>query len=88
MVPDSPPTRGRHIVPSVDALRVAPFESLTTREFEILQLLASGATNAQMARRLTLSEGTIRNVIARLTCKLGVADRTQAALLGCRAGLG
>jgi DNA-binding NarL/FixJ family response regulator len=64
------------------------FESLSAREFDVLRLLATGATNAQMARTLNLSEGTIRNAIARLTRKLGVADRTQAALLASRAGLG
>jgi DNA-binding NarL/FixJ family response regulator len=63
------------------------FESLTTREREVLQLLATGATNAQIAGALGLSEGTIRNTVARLTCKLGLADRTQAALLAYRAGL-
>lgn len=62
------------------------FECLTTREHDVLRLLATGAINAEIARQLGLSEGTVRNLIARLTCKLGVADRTQAALLGYRAG--
>jgi DNA-binding NarL/FixJ family response regulator len=60
---------------------------LTSREFDIMRLLSTGATNAQIARVLELSEGTVRNAVARVTCKLGVADRTQAALLGYRAGL-
>jgi DNA-binding NarL/FixJ family response regulator len=64
-----------------------PFDCLTTREYDILQLLATGATNAQIARVLVLSEGTIRNALARVTVKLRVADRTQAALLAYRAGL-
>ena len=68
-------------------VRDTSFTSLTTRELEVLRLLSTGATNAQMARSLELCEGTIRNVVARLTVKLGVADRTQAALLGFRAGL-
>jgi DNA-binding NarL/FixJ family response regulator len=63
-------------------------ERLTPREFDVLRLLSTGATNAQMARVLTLSEGTIRNVIAHVTCKLGLADRTQAALFAYQAGLG
>ena len=75
------------VLPLLQVVRGDPFECLTRREYEILQLLSTGATNAQMASRLTLSEGTIRNVIARVTCKLGVADRTQAALLGYQAGL-
>lgn len=63
------------------------FETLSARELQILRLLATGATNAEMAHTLNLSEGTIRNAIARMTRKLGVADRTQAALLASRAGL-
>jgi DNA-binding NarL/FixJ family response regulator len=61
---------------------------LGQREWEVLNLLATGATNADMARRLQVAEGTIRNVVARLTVKLGVADRTQAALLALQEGLG
>jgi len=68
-------------------VRTHTFDCLTAREYEVLRLLATGATNAQIARALTLSEGTIRNAIARVTCKLGLADRTQAALLGYRAGV-
>ena len=61
---------------------------LRPREWEVLNLLATGATNADMAKRLQVAEGTIRNVVARLTVKLGVADRTQAALLALQEGLG
>jgi DNA-binding NarL/FixJ family response regulator len=67
---------------------VAHLARLRPREWEVLNLLATGATNAEMAERLQLAEGTIRNVVATLTCKLGVADRTQAALLAAREGLG
>jgi DNA-binding NarL/FixJ family response regulator len=65
-----------------------PFVSLSQGELGVLELLATGATNAQIADVLGRSEGTIRNITARLTVKLGVVDRTQAALLGFRAGLG
>jgi DNA-binding NarL/FixJ family response regulator len=68
-------------------VRANLFDTLTGREHDVLRLLATGATNAEIAGALALSEGTIRNAIARVTCKLGVADRTQAALLGYRAGL-
>ena len=61
---------------------------LRQREWEVLNLLATGATNADMAKRLQVAEGTIRNVVARLTVKLGVADRTQVALLALQEGLG
>ena len=76
------PTRNLKLV------RTNPFASLTQGELGVLELLATGATNAQMAHVLGRSEGTIRNITARLTVKLGVVDRTQAALLGFRAGLG
>ena len=61
---------------------------LRQREWEVLNLLATGATNADMAKRLQVAEGTIRNVVAKLTVKLGVADRTQVALLALQGGLG
>jgi DNA-binding NarL/FixJ family response regulator len=61
---------------------------LRRREWEVLNLLATGATNADMAKRLQVAEGTIRNVVAKLTVKLGVADRTQVALLALQEGLG
>jgi DNA-binding NarL/FixJ family response regulator len=77
----SPPRGGLRVV------RPNVFDCLTTREFDILRLLSTGATNAQIANVLELSEGTVRNAVARVTCKLGVVDRTQAALLGYRAGL-
>jgi DNA-binding NarL/FixJ family response regulator len=67
---------------------IEPFASLTDRESEVLHLLAGGATNANIARALGLAEGTVRNVVARITVKLGVADRTQAALLAFHAAWG
>ena len=62
--------------------------SLRPREREVLKLLASGATNAEIATELRLVEGTVRNRVSALTLKLGVADRTQAALLALHAGFG
>jgi DNA-binding NarL/FixJ family response regulator len=85
--PSAPDNRTDARLSLVPLAPTNPFDCLTAREYEVLQLLSTGATNAQMARTLTLSEGTIRNVVAHVTYKLGVADRTQAALLGCRAGL-
>ena len=79
--PTSPPRTELRVI------RSNIFDSLTRREFDVIRLLSTGATNAQMATVLQLSEGTVRNAVARVTCKLGVADRTQAALLGYRAGL-
>jgi DNA-binding NarL/FixJ family response regulator len=54
--------------------------TLTTRETEVLRLIAAGATNREIATRLYLSEGTVKNHISRILNRLGLRDRTQAAL--------
>jgi len=58
---------------------------LTAREREILDLVASGATNKAIARSLGISPGTVKVHVERLIGKLGVSDRTQAAVLATRA---
>ncbi|HET9910981.1 MAG TPA: response regulator transcription factor [Anaerolineales bacterium] len=60
---------------------------LSEREREVLQLLANGLGNSEIARRLFLSEGTVKNYVSVIFSKLGVTDRTQAAVLAIRAGL-
>ncbi|HVV75098.1 MAG TPA: response regulator transcription factor [Mycobacteriales bacterium] len=55
-------------------------DDLTERERQILELLAEGMSNAQIARRLDLSLKTVQNYVSRILDKLQVADRTQAAL--------
>ncbi len=60
---------------------------LSEREMDVLRLLARGFTNADVAERLYLSEGTVRNYVSNVLSKLGVADRTQAAVLALRYGL-
>jgi DNA-binding NarL/FixJ family response regulator len=77
--------RPMHPFAASEARRLA---RLHPREWEVLNLLGTGATNAEIAESLQLAPGTVRNVVARLTVKLGVADRTQAALLAAREGLG
>lgn len=62
-------------------------EELSEREREVLGLLARGMTNAEIAGHLYLSEGTVRNYVSAILEKLGVADRTQAAVLALRYGL-
>jgi DNA-binding NarL/FixJ family response regulator len=59
-------------------------DGLTDREREVLELLAEGSSNAQIARTLGLSVKTVQNYVSRILDKLQVADRTQAALLGRR----
>ena len=61
--------------------------NLTDREQDILNLLAQGLSNADISRRLYLSEGTVRNYTSTLFAKLGVSDRTQAVILAIRQGL-
>jgi DNA-binding NarL/FixJ family response regulator len=60
---------------------------LSEREREVLGLLARGLTNAEIAGRLYLSEGTVRNYVSAVLAKLDVPDRTQAAVLALRYGL-
>jgi len=61
--------------------------SLSDRELEVLRLLAMGLSNADIAKRLFLSEGTIRNYTSAIFAKLNVSDRTQAAVVALRTGL-
>ena len=60
---------------------------LSDREREVLALLATGPNNAEIAQRRFLSEGTVKNYVSVVFSKLGVTDRTQAAILAIRAGL-
>lgn len=61
--------------------------NLSTREQEILTLISQGLSNSDIADRLYLSEGTIRNYTSNLFQKLGVSDRTQAAVVAIKHGL-
>jgi DNA-binding NarL/FixJ family response regulator len=65
----------------------AHMESLSPREFEIMQLLAEGIDNRTIADRLFLSEKTVRNQLTRIYEKLGVTNRTQAVLACKRYGI-
>lgn len=62
-------------------------EALTPREQEVLQFLVRGLTNKEIASEMHYSVGTIKNVVQRVIEKLGVSDRTQAAVYAVRAGL-
>ncbi len=62
-------------------------DPLTPRETEVLKLIARGLTNRLIARELALSEKTVKAHVSAVLLKLGVADRTQAALHAVRAGL-
>lgn len=60
---------------------------LTERETEVLRLIARGLSNADIADRLFLSDGTVRNHVSAILAKLGVSDRTQAAVIAIQHGL-
>jgi two-component system, NarL family, response regulator LiaR len=62
-------------------------EPLTERELDVLNLLAKGLSNQEIAESLHLSEGTVRNYLSTLFSKLGVSDRTKAAVLAIQHGL-
>jgi len=62
-------------------------EALTPRESEVLQMLASGLANKEIAARLTISEHTVKFHVASILGKLGAGSRTEAVSLGIRRGL-
>ena len=65
-----------------------PFPELTDREVEVLQLMADGQPNPEIARRLFLSDKTVRNHVSNILTKLRADDRAQAIARARRAGLG
>ena len=72
----------------VDALASdhRPEQPLTAREQDVLDLLARGYANKRIARELGIAEKTVKTHVSHVLAKLGVADRTQAALYANRAG--
>lgn len=64
------------------------FPELTPRELEVLELIAQGANNSQIAEKLVISDKTVRNHITSVFSKLQVADRAQAIIKARDAGLG
>src|SRR5262249_35587662 len=60
---------------------------LSPRERDVLKWVARGLSNGQIGEKLFLSEGTVRNYVSSILAKLGVTDRTQAAVIALRHGL-
>jgi len=73
--------------PSKAAASASLLVPLTGRELEVLQALAHGLSNREIAAQLVITEGTVKNHVSNLIDKLGVRDRTQAVLKGQALGL-
>jgi DNA-binding NarL/FixJ family response regulator len=82
------PAVAARVVESIaDRDQVAGAESLTPREREVLGLIARGRSNKLIARELGIAEKTVKTHVGHVLAKLGVTDRTQAALIAVRTGL-
>jgi DNA-binding NarL/FixJ family response regulator len=75
------------VVESLAAGGDDPLDRLTPREREVLVLIGRGYPNKRIARELAVSEKTVKTHVGHVFAKLGVTDRTQAAIVAVRAGL-
>jgi LuxR family maltose regulon positive regulatory protein len=66
------------VAPAPRPTAALPVEPVTTRELEVLRLLAAGASNAELARELVVEQSTVKTHLIHLYGKLGVHSRTQA----------
>jgi len=81
------PAIARRLKSSLRAHRPDPLSELTSREVDVLRLVAAGEPNKQIAAELAISERTARTHVSRILRKLHLSSRTQAALWAVREGL-
>jgi NarL family two-component system response regulator LiaR len=81
------PAVAARVVESLAASGEDPLDRLTPREREVLVLIGRGYPNKRIARELSVSEKTVKTHAGHVFAKLGVTDRTQAAIVAVRAGL-
>lgn len=72
---------------AVAPIATAPHDELTARERQVLELIGQGHSNKEIASQLHLTEGTVKGYVSNILNKLGVADRTQAALYAVKHGI-
>ena len=85
----SPEILGRLLAgrkPSRQAASDVPFEALTSREIQVLAMLAEGLGNKEIARQLDISDNTVKFHLSSIFGKLGASNRTEAVMLGMRHG--
>jgi DNA-binding NarL/FixJ family response regulator len=82
--------RGERVIPIAVAARLAEFPArsdLTERELEVLQLVARGLSNKEVARAIGRTDETVKIHLKNMFTKLGVADRTEAVTVALTRGL-
>jgi DNA-binding NarL/FixJ family response regulator len=77
---DVPPTSSASGRPSDERAGLSPLEVLSPRELDVLRLIARGRTNRQISEDLLVSVSTVKKYVHQIITKLGVSDRTQAAI--------
>jgi len=81
------PARRFSVTPGIAAQDELGLERLTAREHEVLCYLTAGCSNPEIASRLVIGRGTVKGYVENIIHKLGVSDRTQAAVKAVQLGL-
>ncbi len=84
---DRHPAPGERVAPPIPLAERTLLESLTSREYEVLLLLARGMTNAEIAESCVISQGTVKTHVKRILAKLQLHDRTQVVVFAYETGL-